>query len=211
MSWALSMVCRHKIAVGKQSMKAWQWRYLKWACLMLSVGSVGLAAGLMWSHNDAGKLPEEVADTGEAASTRVEKPLIVERKGEKIIWRLKAESAKQHENTMLLTTPVLELFTENGEVITVHGDQAWFEPLKRNIHFKDHVNVTYRDWLLVSDALYFDSTHNEVIVPNAFTATGQHTTFKGRGLKANRKTQILHVAHDVWLKDSHPEKLGGLQ
>jgi len=192
-------------------MKSWQWRYLKWACLSLSFASVVIAIGFMWAHNNAETLPEEVADTGEAASTRVEKPLIVERKGERIVWRLKAESAKQHENTMLLTTPILELFTETNEVITVLGDQAWFEPLKRNIHFKGSVSVTYRDWLLLTDTLYFDSTRDEVIVPNNFTATGQHTTIKGRGLKAERKTQMLHVAHDVWVKDSQPERLGGLQ
>jgi len=205
------MAYRHKRAAGKQSMRAWHWRYLKWGCLIVSAGSVVIAAGLMWSHNKTAALPKETTNTGEAASTRVEKPLIVERKGERIIWRLKAESAKQHENTMLLATPILELFTETNEVITVHGDKAWFEPLKRNIHFKGNVSVTYRDWVLLSDALYFDSTHDEVIVPNAFTATGQHTTFKGRGLKANRKTQMLYVAHDVWVKDSHPERLGGLQ
>ncbi|MDQ6967903.1 MAG: LPS export ABC transporter periplasmic protein LptC [Mariprofundaceae bacterium] len=196
--------------VGKQSMRAWHWRYLKWGCLIVSIGSMSIAAGFMWSHNNATTLPKETADTGEAASTRVEKPLIVERKDERIIWRLKAESAKQHENTMQLVTPVLELFTETNEVITVHGNQAWFEPLKRNIHFKGSVSVTYRDWLLLTNSLYFDSTHNEVIVPNTFTATGPHTIFKGRGLKADRKTQILHVAHDVWVKDSQPERLGGL-
>ncbi|MDQ6955453.1 MAG: LPS export ABC transporter periplasmic protein LptC [Mariprofundaceae bacterium] len=191
-------------------MQAWHWRCLKWAFLALSLGSVFVAAGLMWSHSNIAQLPEEIADVGQEASTRVEKPLIVERKGEKIIWRLKAESAKQHEQVMLLTTPILELFTENGEVVTVHGAQAWFEPLKRNIHFKGDVRVTFREWVLLSDSLRFDSTHNEVIVPNAFTATGQDTMIKGRGLKVNRETQILHVAHDVWVKDSRSERLGGL-
>jgi len=192
-------------------MQAWQWRYLKWACLSLSFASVAIAIGLMWLHTHAETLPEEVEPASEEASTRVEKPLIVERKGEKIIWRLKAESAKQHENSMLLAAPSLELFTENNEIITVLGDTAWFEPLKRNIHFKGKVRVTYRDWLLLTDSLYFDSSHDEVIVPNAFTATGSHTALKGRGLKANRKTQRIYIAHDVWVKDSKPERLGGLQ
>lgn len=205
------MVYRRKRAAGKTLMHARHWRYLKWGCLSISVGSIIIAAGFMWSHSKNTALPKETADTGEAASTRVEKPLIVERKGERIIWRLKAESAKQHENTMLLATPALELFTETDEVITVHGDRAWFEPLKRNIHFKGNVSVTYRDWVLLTSTLYFDSTRDEVIVPNAFTATGQHTTFKGRGLKADRKTQMLHVAHDVWVKDSNPGRVGGLQ
>jgi len=191
-------------------MQAWHWRSLKWGFLLLSLGSIVVAAALMWSHSGAEKLPEKTPGTASEASTRVEKPLIVERKGEKIIWRLKAESAKQHEQTMLLTTPVLELFTENEEVVTVHGDKAWFEPLKRNIHFKGTVNVSFREWTLVSDSLKFDSLHNEVIVPDAFTATGQDIVIKGRGLKVNRETQILHVAHDVWVKDSRQERLGGL-
>jgi len=203
------MVYRHKIAVG--DMQAWHWRCLKWSCLMLSMGSVIAAAALMWTHHETDKLPEDTTDQGEVASTQVNQPLLVERKGEKIIWRLKAESAKQHENTMLLTAPTLELFTENREIITVHGKQAWFEPIQRNIHFKGDVSVTYRSWLLKSDDLRFDSAHDEVIVPNSFIVTAKDTTIKGRGLKGNRKTQIVHVAHDVWVKDSHPEHLRGLQ
>jgi len=204
------MLYPHKRVVGKAMMQAKHWRYIKWACLGLSFASVLIAIGLMWASQHAEILPKKVADTNDEASTRVEKPLIVERKGERIIWRLKAESAKQHDNTMLLTTPVLELFTENNEVITVLGDDAWFEPLKRNIHFKGSVRVTYRDWLLLTKTLYFDSTRDQVIVPNAFTAMGQHTRIKGRGLKADRKTHMLYVAHDVWVKDTQSERLGGL-
>ncbi len=191
-------------------MKDWQWHALKWGCLAVSIGSVVVAGLLMWSADDA-TLPEAQTDKQvEQASTQVEKPLMVERKGERIIWRLKADAAKQEEGMMRLTQPVLELFTENDEIINVQGTTAQFEPLKRNIHFQGDVTVDYRDWHLASDDLYFDSTRDEVIVPHSFVAKGSDTVIKGRDLSVNRKTQLVHIKHDVWVKDARPDRLGGL-
>ncbi|MDX8398301.1 MAG: LPS export ABC transporter periplasmic protein LptC [Mariprofundaceae bacterium] len=191
-------------------MNTWRWRLLKWACLMVSLLSVCVAAWLMWHGKESIAVTEPVANQT-VAPTQVEKPLMVERKGERIVWRLKADAAKQQEQVMLLTQPVLELFTETDEVIEVRGEKAWFEPLKRNIHFKGDVKVKYRDWLLVSSQLRFDSARDEVLVEGSFTATANHTTVKGRSLRADRKTQHIHVAHDVWVKDTQTDRLGGLQ
>jgi len=191
-------------------MHVWRWRLLKWASLTVSLLSVSVAAWLMWGQKSNVEVIEK-PENQQASSTEVEKPLMVERKGDRMIWRLKADAAKQQEQKMLLTMPVLELFTENNEVIEVRGQKAWFEPLKRNIHFKGGVEVTYRDWLLVSDALRFDSARDEVVVPNQFTATGKKTTVKGRGLRAERQTQRIYVAHDVWVKDVQKGRLGGLR
>jgi len=182
--------------------------WLKWLFLGISMASVVIAVLLMWMHKDA--VVPEVENTAQASSTSVDKPLMVERKGDRIIWRLRADAAKQEESIMVLTLPVLELFTETDEIIVVQGLKAWFEPLKRNIHFKGDVDVKYRDWLLKSDELWFDSQKDEVVVPNAFTATGTDTVVKGRGLRADRKTQKIHVAHDVWVKDARSDRLGGL-
>jgi LPS export ABC transporter protein LptC len=191
-------------------MKDWQWRALKWGSLAISIGSVVVAGIFMWTADDK-SLPQAKADTQpEKTSTQVEKPLMVERKGERLIWRLKADVAKQQEGMMLLTQPALELFTENDEIIKVRGNTAKFEPLKRNIHFEGDVTVDYRDWHLVSDDLRFDSTRDEVIVPHHFIATGKDTVIKGRDLNVNRKTQLVHIKHDVWVKDSKPDRLGGL-
>jgi len=196
--------------VGHKTMQTRHWTWLKWASLSLSLGSVLLAAVFMWGHDKQTAVPEANTTSDSPSSTNVESPLIVERQGEHLIWRLKAKSAKQQGQVMLLATPILELFTANNELVLIEGEKAWFEPLRRNIHFSGNVQVQYRDWHLSSDTLRYDSSRDEVIVPHAFEVLGTDTKLKGRGLRVDRKTQQLYVAHDVWLQDARVHRLGGL-
>lgn len=189
-------------------MRPFYWKLLKWGSLSVAIGSIAVAALLMWLGGGAEIAQQQSASqTDEKTGTQVERPLIVERKGERLIWRLQADAAKQQENVMLLTKPALELFTEGGEVIPIRGDTAWFEPLKRNIHFKGHVVAKYRQWILNCDELRYDSGRDEVIVPGAFQVHGPEVEMKGRGMTANRETQKLTVAHDVWVRDNRAEGL----
>jgi LPS export ABC transporter protein LptC len=184
------------------------WSMLKWGSLALSIGSVVVAALLMWLHGGA-EIAEQQPVNGkqEKATTQVDRPLIVERRGERLIWRLQADAAKQQQEMMLLTKPTLELFTESGEVIPIRGSKAWFEPLKRNIHFKGEVVAQYRQWILSCDELRYDSGTDEVVVPGAFQVKGPDVDMKGRKLMADRETQQIRVAHDVWVRDSRGEGL----
>jgi len=185
-------------------MRPLYWRLLKWGALGLSVGSVAVAALLMWLHGSSEIAPQGEVMQGEA-ETRVESPLIVERKGDRLVWRLQAVSATQEESAMLLSEPVLELFTEGGEVVPVRGRAAWFEPLKRNIHFKGDVELRYRQWILHCEELRYDSDSDQVVVPGAFRVEGPDVEMKGRRMAVDRKTEQLTVARDVWLRDERSE------
>lgn len=189
-----------------------RWALVKWSCLAVSVGSVVVAAGLMWvnSKNIVTDEPQQV--TGEAAEqpqAKIEKLFIVERKGEQIVWRLQADSAKQQEKGMYLIEPRLELFTETGEVIPVQGREAWFEPIRKNIQFKGGVKIGYREWTLHSEELRYDSERDEMVVPGRFEVKKTGMTMRGRGLRVDRKTERLTVDHDVWVEDTTPRALGG--
>jgi len=182
------------------------WTLLKWSCLGISLGSVVVAVVLLWVNSETvvseqPSTPEVKADQQEPQA-KVEKPLIVERKGERIIWRLQADSAEQQMDGMRLTDPRLEVFTEGGEAIPIRAREAWFEPIRKNIRFKGAVEVEYRDWLLSSEALQYDSERDEVVVPGRFKAAKPGMTLRGRGLRADRKSQLLTVEHDVWVEDA---------
>jgi len=193
-------------------MQAKHWAAVKWGSLTVSIGSVVVAVGLLWMNSGT-----EVVDQPPVASVesskkpvaKVEKPMIVERKGERIIWRLQAEEAKQQEQSMHLTDPRLELFTESGEVIPVEGGQAWFEPVRKSIHFKGSVKAQYRDWTLLCDELSYDGGKDELVVPGGFRVNRPGVKMRGRGLRVDRKTQNLKVSHDVWVEDSTPRSIGG--
>ncbi len=152
--------------------------------------------------------PRQSQQQSEKPQTKVEKPLIVERKGDRLIWRLQADEAKQHLQSMELKEPRLELFTETGEVIPIRGREAWFEPLKKNIHFKGDVVVNYQEWMLKSEELRYENSLDEVRVPGKFRASKPGLTLRGRGLRVDRKSQQLRVDHDVWIEDE-TRTLGG--
>jgi len=181
------------------------WRTLKWGSLTVSIGSVVVAAVLMWLHSETGVVsPDEqqAQDQSNKPQTKVEKALIVERKGERIIWRLQADEANQHLQSMELKQPKLEMFTESGEVVPIRGRSASFEPLKRNIHFKGDVVVNYQEWVLTSQELRYESGLDQVRIPGRFKAQKPGITLHGRGLRVDRKSQRLTVDHDVWVEDA---------
>lgn len=179
------------------------WSLLKWACLALSIGSIVAAGILIWLNDEvivADSTP--AGDEGDKPQANVEKPQIVERKGERIIWRLQADSAQQQEEGMNLAMPRLELFTDQGEAVPIRGDAAWFEPAARNIIFQGHVQVLYREWTLKSEQLQYDSARDEVLVPGPFTVIKPGTSLKGEVLRAEHKSEKLIVEKNVRLEDS---------
>ncbi len=147
--------------------------------------------------------PVQKQDTVDAG-TRVEKPLIVERDGDRMIWRLQADKADQEVRGMHLTRPRLELFTESGKVIPVRGRQAWFQPLTRSIRFEGGVVVDYGQWHLRSEVLIYDSASDELRIPGDFRLKGKSLRARGNSLRAKRKQERIWVENGVWIEDSSP-------
>jgi LPS export ABC transporter protein LptC len=184
------------------------WTWVKWVSLAISIGSIGLAIALMLFMDQSAHLMRVVGPE-KGKQTRVEKPLIVERKGDRLVWRLKADKAEQQlQGKLLLTNPVLEMFTDNGDVVTVSGAQARFDPLHRDIAFYSEVKVAYQQWRLSCESLIYVSSKDEVTVPGSFVAVGDKMTVKGTGLRADRDTQQLWVEHGVNIVDRGSPLLG---
>ena len=138
----------------------------------------------------------------------MEKPSIVERDGDRIIWRLDAEKASQELKGMHLIEPRLELFSESGKPIPVQGREAWFDPASRNIRFEGAVVVDYEGWRLTSEVLDYDSDRQELLVPGAFNIRGKDIRARGKGMRLDRSTQRLWVENGVWIEDSRPQSWG---
>ncbi len=181
------------------------WTYIKWGCLGISAGSLVLSFAWLWL---AGPPVQPASQQPEKdAGTRVEKPSIVERDGERMVWRLNAEKADQELRGMRLTEPRLELFSESGQVIPVQGNYAWFNPVTRNIRFEGAVVVGYKSWRLKSEVLDYDSAKQELHIPGAFHLQGDDIQARGKNMRAQRNTQRLWVENGIWIEDSRPATL----
>jgi len=189
------------------------WTWLKWACLGISLLSLIVAAMLMWQQQQQGSTVssgEVSAARQDDAGTKVVLPWMVERKGTRVLWRLKAEHAKQGLKTMHFTHPYLELFNKNNEKITVQGEQADLDILSRDVHFQGNVHVYFRTWRLVSNTLDVQHASGDVLVPQNFIATNPTSTIKGRGLRIHHQTHDMYIKHDVWMQEGNANKPGGL-
>lgn len=173
------------------------------------MGSIALAIGLM-SRSGERTLPVAPTPPDEQNRTQVDKPLIVERKGDRMLWRLQAQKAEQETGDgMHLISPRLDLFTETGEIIPVRGKEAWFDPVSRSIRFKGDVDVHYRTWILKCQILNYDHGTEKLHIPGAFRITGDSIKIRGKGLTAFRNTQRILVDQGVWVEDSQPERWEG--
>lgn len=190
-------------------MKQRGWRIVKWASLAMALGSVLGAVLLMWTAGP--KEPLSTGETVEQTQTKVESPVIVERREGEIVWQLRAaEASQQLDGKMHLSQPQLLLFTADQREIPIKGNEAWFDPLKRNIHFKQHVTVLYGDWHLASEDLIYDNAKDEIHIPDTFELTGNTVRARGSQLRLNRQSEILTVDNGIWIEDSHPRWQGVL-
>lgn len=183
------------------------WRVVKWGFLGLFGGTLVVAAFFVWRAETDKQLPSEMAAATQDQRAHVDKPLIIERKSGKILWRLKAGNAQQElKGEMHLTQPELELFTETGRRIPITGREAWFNPLSKSIRFHGDVVMHYGEWVLYSEDVRYDHGRDTVRVPGKFRLVGRLTRARGRDMTAWRGKNHVHVAHAVWIEDRHPYK-----
>jgi Lipopolysaccharide-assembly, LptC-related len=181
------------------------WTGIKWTFLALMLGTFAASIFmLLRAGNDRQLLQIETPGAVKSRQAHVDKPLIIERKAGKMVWRLKAQKAEQElSGNMHLTIPDLELFSEDGKRIPVIGREAWFNPLSKTIHFKGDVVATYGEWKLYTDELSYDHASDTVHIPGDFRIEGKLTRARGRDLTAWRGERHVRVEKAVWVEDRH--------
>ena len=132
----------------------------------------------------------------------IESPVIIERKGERIVWSLNASRARQLRNGhMLMRQPTLTLYTRHQKSIPIRGAMAEFDPKTKHITFRKHVVMHYEDWKLECAELIYDSMRDEASVPGAFVASNPSLTARGKHLILRRDIERLWVKEGIWIKD----------
>ncbi len=185
-----------------------RWTLIKWAALASSLGSITLAGVLMWQAGPSTPDAPAVNQTPNN-QTQVEAPVIVERRDGRIVWQLRAGEAKQQLNgKMLLTKPELTLFTESGSRVPIRSQQAWFDPLRRNVRFQGKVNVLFQTWDLRCASLIYNSSKDELRIPGAFTLKGKSMQASGNKMRIDRLSERLFVDGGVRIDDQAPEWTG---
>jgi len=184
------------------------WVSIKWLSLGISLGSIIVAIVLMYISG-----PEQISQKTETApktsNTQVESPVIIERKDGNIVWTLRAKDANQQlDGNMRLSQPTLVLYTENQQEINIVSQQAWFNPLTRNLRFEDQVLVHYKAWSIASELLLYVSSSDELHMPETFKLWGKSIKAHGKNMRLHRNNEQVTVSDGIWIEDSNPHWQG---
>ncbi len=187
------------------------WSGIKWFSLAVSIGSIVLAVVLM-QESGSEQPSESSTATNEEPKTQVESPVIVERKDGNITWTLRAQEANQQlDGKMRLNKPVLVLYTDTQQEIHIVSKLAWFNPLTRNLRFKDQVLVRYQQWSISTDLMTYNSASDELHMPNSFKLWGDSITARGKNMHLQRNSEQVTVDDGIWIEDSDPHWQGVTQ
>ena len=174
----------------------------------MAIGVSAVAVFLVLRAGDARQLQIDTSAAAKGQEAHVDKPLIIERRAGKMIWRLKAQKAEQAERgSMHLLDPELELFSDEGKRIPITGREAWFNPLTKAINFKGHVVAHYDEWTLYAEDVRYDHASDTLHIPGDFRIESKLTRARGRGLTAWRGDHHVYVKEAAWVEDRHPNTM----
>jgi len=174
--------------------------WLKWFFMALTAGSLTMAGILLWLGEPAHQ--EDAPELAHKAMTQIDKPLLVERKGDRLLWRMQAESANQSpDGNLELDVPELDLFSSDGVKVPIRSRKAFVDTLKREIRFRGDVVVIYDQWELRGQVLIYDINRDLIHMPAQFQINGPGITVKGKNMTIDRSRQHVLVEERVWIRD----------
>jgi LPS export ABC transporter protein LptC len=169
--------------------------YVKWAFLALSVGSLVYAGVLMLTAQPSIK---QVVDAAALqAGTKVIHPDMTEYDGDKLVWRLQADSAQDKENALELEKPNMHIVMKDGEVVPVQAISGIYVKSAEKVHLQGEVQVGYQDWDLKTGSLDYFQGKGEVVIPNDFVLKQDGILITGKDMRIFQDSGKLKVLQGV--------------
>ena len=194
-SLAATLVNRHR------RRPAPHYQALKWSALAAALVALG---SMIYLLNHAGSATQSGHRSGSKGGF-MDQPVIVEHQGDRLKWRLHARKAEQGLHSTHMTSPSLELYDSEGKPIPVRGDEAWFNPVSRNIRFQGHVRIDYQAWRVQTPLAVVDGLHGIIHLPQQFTAQGDGIRAHGTDLWIDQNKHHLEVKQHIWIEDRRQE------
>ncbi len=158
----------------------------------------------------AGPKPPASSPNTAAPGTHVAEPLIVERRGQRLIWKLSAREANQQlDGRMRLDAPELTLVTRDGREAPIRARTGWFDPLHRNISFEGDVSALFDGWQLTTERMRYVASRDQVRIPGAFRLRDATREIRGRDAVVDRARARADIRGGIRIVDRAPELAPG--
>lgn len=141
---------------------------------------------------------QEVADAvALQVGSSITKPDITEYDGERLVWRLQAESAQEEKNVVRLEQPRLVLHNKKDEKMPLQASQAWYDKQAKTVLFEGDVIMGYVGWTLTTQRMTYDETSDMLMVNGRFKLVQDGMNIRGKKMSISRQTGILKVMQGV--------------
>jgi LPS export ABC transporter protein LptC len=172
--------------------------YVKWAFLALSVSSVVYAGVLMLTPQPSIK---QVMDAvALQAGTKVIKPDMTEYDGDKLVWRLQADSAQDKENILQLEKPNMHIVMDDGVEVPVQALSGIYHKSENKVHLQDDVQVSYQAWDLSTSSLDYFQAKGELVIPGTFALKQEGILITGKDMRIFQDSGKLKVLQGVKMR-----------
>jgi len=172
-----------------------QLAWLKWLFVAISVGSVLLAGYFMLTAKHSIQQLMDVAAF--QAGSRIDKPDIKTYDGDNLSWRLQAESAQEQGDEVLLSLPVIDVYTENRTLIPIQSATAIYHKNTGHILFEGDVKLHFQGWDISSEDLDLFQEAGELQIQGSFLLLQKGIKITGKMLKLTQETRRIQVLQGV--------------
>ena len=172
--------------------------YIKWAFLALGVSSVLYTVVLILGAKPSIQQAMDVAAL--QAGSKITNPDMTEYDGDKLVWRLKAETAQEQGDVVNLVQPRLQMVLKRGGIVPIQAKYGEYHKNKQVVFLKGAVVVAYQDWDLSSENMFYTQRNGELIAPQDFILKQEGMTVTGKDLHVFRDTGKVQVMQGVHMK-----------
>ncbi|MDQ6983921.1 MAG: LPS export ABC transporter periplasmic protein LptC, partial [Ghiorsea sp.] len=124
-------------------------------------------------------------------------PDMTEYDGDKLVWRLQAETAQEKGDMVNLVQPRLQMVLASGEVVPVQAKYGVYEKAKQKVALTGDVVVNYQAWKLTSPNMDYFQAKGELIAPNHFVLVQGGIKVTGKDMRIFRESGRLEVLQGV--------------
>jgi len=169
--------------------------YIKWAFLALGVSSVLYTVVLILGSKPSIQQAVDVAAL--QAGAKITNPDMTEYDGDKLVWRLQAETAEEQGDVVSLVQPRLQMVLASGEVVPIQAKQGKYDKGKQVVFLNGAVVVVYQDWDLSSEYMFYTQKNGELIAPKHFVLKQDGIMVTGKDLHVLRDAGKVQVMQGV--------------
>ena len=174
------------------------------ALLTLSVTLALFLGYLLVMHTDSGTPRRAILqDPNDPADAKLSEFTFTQSKGDVVQWQVRAKQARvfEQEKRVVLRDVKVTLYGEEGNEVTVQGEEGLFETGTKNFMLANRdtplVVETRSGYIIYTNHLKWTEGTKEIRTDDSVQIVGRGVEVNGKGLRGRMETEEFEILRDV--------------